>query len=213
MQSIFQWMVGGGVTGYALLATAIVGAMVVGERVWSLVLRPQHNGRLFIEELLGYVRAGELEKAVQYCARAKSALPDMGLLILRNRTLDQHELREVARAAALSLVPRTTRYLPLIPPLARTAIGLGILGLVLTLREALIHAAAADDATRAARLASGVAAALDPLAAGILVAIALTVAHGWLSARAALVVEQLHELSSRLVNALADRPDVRLGHR
>ena len=44
-------------------------------------------------------------------------------------------------------------------------------------------------------------------------AAALILAQGFFAGQAEQVVEQVDELSARLVNALIDRPDVRLGHR
>jgi hypothetical protein len=38
-------------------------------------------------------------------------------------------------------------------------------------------------------------------------------AHAYLASQAEAIVEQMDELSVRLINALIDRPDVRLGHR
>jgi hypothetical protein len=59
------------------------------------------------------------------------------------------------------------------------------------------------------RLASGFRA----VELGLGVAAALLLAQGFFTAQAEQVVEQVEELTARLVNALIDRPDVRLGHR
>jgi biopolymer transport protein ExbB/TolQ len=49
--------------------------------------------------------------------------------------------------------------------------------------------------------------------AAILTAIPLVVGHAYLMNESQHLVGQLEEFSARLVNALIDRPDVRLGHR
>jgi len=41
----------------------------------------------------------------------------------------------------------------------------------------------------------------------------LVIGRAYLVSQAEALTEQLHEFSARLVNALLDRPDVRLGHR
>jgi MFS family permease len=48
---------------------------------------------------------------------------------------------------------------------------------------------------------------------GLGVAAALVLAYAYLGAQAESIAEQMDELSVRLINALIDRPDVRLGHR
>jgi hypothetical protein len=45
------------------------------------------------------------------------------------------------------------------------------------------------------------------------VAIPLSIAHAYLVSQSEQIIEQVDEFSVRLVNALIDRPDVRLGHR
>jgi hypothetical protein len=47
----------------------------------------------------------------------------------------------------------------------------------------------------------------------LLAAAGLLLAHAYLASQAESIVEQMDELSARLINALIDRPDVRLGHR
>ena len=54
---------------------------------------------------------------------------------------------------------------------------------------------------------------LRPSEFGVLVAAALVLLHVYLASQAESIVEQMDELSVRLINALIDRPDVRLGHR
>jgi biopolymer transport protein ExbB/TolQ len=59
----------------------------------------------------------------------------------------------------------------------------------------------------------GVAYALRPLGAGVLGAVPLVAGYAYLRYEAEKIVGYLEEFSARLVNALVDRPDVRLGHR
>jgi len=50
-------------------------------------------------------------------------------------------------------------------------------------------------------------------AIGTLAGAALTLGHAYLVSQFASITEQIEEFSVRLVNALTDRADVRLGHR
>jgi biopolymer transport protein ExbB/TolQ len=88
----------------------------------------------------------------------------------------------------------------------------GLLGTILGLRAAFGAVSAAAAAARSARLAAGIAVALNATGFGLLVAVPLSVAHADLVSQAEGIIEQVDEFQVRLINALIDRPDVRLGH-
>src|ERR687885_824399 len=90
---------------------------------------------------------------------------------------------------------------------------IGLLGTIFGLRAAFGSVAVAEAAQRSARLASGIAIALNATGFGLLTAVPLAVAHAYLVSQAETIIEQVDEFSVRLINALIDRPDVRLGHR
>jgi biopolymer transport protein ExbB/TolQ len=156
------------------------------------------------------VRAGKLDDALKLCAEHKSTLPDLGLVILRSRSRIEGDLINVAEASSLSVVPTIMRRLSWLPTLAVVAVMLGILGAVANLHDEMMRAAAASTNGIGP---SGVAYALRPLGGGVLTAIPLVLGYTYLSNEAEKIVGLLREFSARLVNALIDRPDVRLGHR
>ena len=213
MQSLIEWYRMGGPIMNFILAVAVVGLAIFLERFYVIVIKSKVNGRAFIERVIQLVRAGKTEDAIKLCAQSKAALPDMGLLILRSRSRDEADLQNVADAAALSVIPRLTRRLQYLPMLANVATLVGLFGTIYGLREAFASVASASAAERAARLAAGIAVALNATGFGLLVAIPLTVAHSYLASQAETIVEQVDEFSVRLINALIDRPDLRLGHR
>ena len=213
MSPVFAWLWEGGPIMGAILVVAVIGFGVAFERFFVIVVRSRVSGRAFIDRLVQFVRADKVEEAIKVCARSKSTLPDVGLVILRSRSRDDRELAHVANAAALTLIPRLRRRLHYLPALATVAVLLGLLGTVFGVRDALHSAALVAAAERTARLASGTATALNATAFGLLVAAPLKLAHAYLRGQAETTIEQVHELSARLINALVDRPDVRLGHR
>jgi len=179
-----------------ILGVALVGLGVAFGRLYVVVVRAKTNARLFIERVIALVRAGKVDDAIRVCAASRTAVADVALLLLRSRLHDEEELGHVAEAAELSVTPRLTKRLRYLSALASVAVLLGIAGSMHQVGEGLPLSAA----FRPAELALGVAAAL------ILV-------HAYLQSQAEAIVEQMDELSVRLINALIDRPDVRLGHR
>ncbi|GAC1659782.1 MAG: hypothetical protein NVS4B13_05700 [Candidatus Elarobacter sp.] len=213
MSSLLEYYRNGGPIMNFILIVALVGLAVFLERFYVIVLKSKINGRAFIERVIQLVRAGKTDDAIKLCAQSKAALPDMGLLILRSRTRDEGDLQNVADAAALSVIPRLTRRLQYLPMLANVATLIGLLGTIFGLRAAFSSVAAASAAERSAALASGIAIALNATGFGLLTAVPLSVAHAYLVSQAETIIEQVDEFSVRLINALIDRPDVRLGHR
>lgn len=213
MGTMLEYYRSGGFIMHFILLTGVIGLAIFLERFYTIVVRSKINGRAFIERIIQLVRSGKIEDAIKLCTQSKAVLPDMGLLILRSRSRDEADLQNVADAAALAVLPRLTRRLHYLPMLANVATLIGLLGTIFGLREAFSSVGEAVAAERSARLASGIAIALNATGFGLMVAVPLSVAHAYLVSQAETIIEQVDEFSVRLINALIDRPDVRLGHR
>jgi biopolymer transport protein ExbB len=212
MSTLVAWYNQGGPLMSLILAVGLVGVVVMVERAYVIVVRSRTNGRVFIERAIQLVRGGKIDEAIKLCASSSAALPDMGLLILRSRSRDETDLRTVADAAALAVLPKLQRRLAYLPALARVALLLGALGLLLGLRAAFGATIGADAATQALTR-DRIARAFDPAVLATVVAMVLVLGGSYLSSQAAMITDEIQEFSARLINALIDRPDVRLGHR
>ena len=208
MTTALQWFREGGAVVWLIALAGLIGIAVLVERLFVILFRAKNNGRAFIERIIKLVRGGKVEEAIKQCAESKALLADMGLLILRSRSRDEAELRTLAQAAFFALVPMLTRRLQYLSTMALAAVMLGLLGAMLRAHDALSAAAGPS-----APLTAGLANAFAPPAIGLAVATVLVIGRAYLVSQAEALTEQLHEFSARLVNALLDRPDVRLGHR
>lgn len=209
METIVFWYQRGGPLMGPILVVSAFGLVVLVDRFVHIVLRARTNSRPFIERVISLVRADRVDEALALCAEHESALPDLGLVILRSRVDDERDLGHVASTARLTVVPRLTRRLNWIPVIATLAVLVGLLGAIANLHHALTDGAVAGTD----RWVMGVAYALRPLGAGVLGAVPLVAGYAYLRYEAEKIVGYLEEFSARLVNALVDRPDVRLGHR
>jgi biopolymer transport protein ExbB/TolQ len=208
MSTTLGWFSEGGPIMLLILLVAGAGLAILVERIYVIVFRSKNNGRVFIERIIQLVRAGKVDDAIKDCAASTAALPDIGLVILRSRSRDENDLHNVAHTAALAVLPKLTHRLQYLPTLAVVAVLLGLLGTTIGIRAALV--ASAGDA---ARVAIGLGHAATPTAFGLGVAAALTLGRGYLLNESESITEEIQEFSARLINALIDRPDVRLGHR
>jgi Biopolymer transport proteins len=211
MSTMLEWFREGGPIMMLIAVVGLAGLVVLLERLYVIVVRSKNNGRVFIERTIQLVHSGKIDEAIKQCAKSTAALPDMGLLILRSRSRVEGDLQNVATAATLTVVPKLTRRIQYLRMLAAVSILLGVLGSIQGFRVTLLGAGAGVD--RGAHLTAGFAAALTPTVFGLSVAIVLTVGRGYLMSQAESLTEEIREFSARLINALIDRPDVRLGHR
>jgi biopolymer transport protein ExbB len=201
---------GGAIMGLIALV-GVAGLVVVVERFYVIVVRSRTNGRVFIERIIQLVRAGKIDEAIKQCADSNAALSDIGLLILRSRSRDEPELEQVAAAATLALKPRLSRRLQYLTVLGSVAILLGVFGTLWGVRDALLSAG--SNGVRPDRLWTSLGSAFTPAMLGVAIAAVLALGRGYLVSQAESIAEHLEEFSVRLINALIDRPDVRLGHR
>jgi biopolymer transport protein ExbB/TolQ len=211
MRTVLIWYQDGGPFLVPLIVVSIAGVMLLVDRFVQIVLRSKINARPFMEKVISLVRAEKLDEALKLCAEHESALPDLGLVILRSRSRDEADLLHVAETARLTAVPALTRRLAWLPTLAVLAILVGAVGAVANLHETLSQANAAPDVRNA--ILMGIVYALRPLGAGLLTALPLVAGHAYLVNESQKIMGDLEEFSARLVNALIDRPEVRLGHR
>jgi biopolymer transport protein ExbB len=204
MRTILVWYQSGGPFIVPLLLVGAAGLLLLVERVVAIVIRSKIHARPFMEKVISLVRSGKADEALQLCADHQAALPDLGLVILRSKTKDEADLVSVAESVTMTMIPELTRRLAWLPTLGIVGLLLGLLGAV-----ANLHAGLSDSGMTA----QNVAYALRPLGVGILTAIPLIAGHAYLVSESQKLAAQLDEFSVRLVNALLDRPDVRLGHR
>ena len=211
MSTMPDWYKDGGPIMLIIALVGVAGLAILFERLYVIVIRSKNNGRVFIERIIQLVRGGKIDEAIKQCVSSKAALPDIGLLILRSRSRDEAALETVASAAALFVLPKLTRRLQYLQTLSVVAIMLGVLGTVNGFQRVLLTTSAGPDFTT--HLSTGLANAPAPTVFGLGVAVVLTLGRGYLVSQAEAITEQIREFSARLINALIDRPDVRLGHR
>lgn len=217
--TLLDWFRSGGPIMYFILLCGLAGLAVFLERLWVIVVvgrgtaAERRGAGALPERVLGLVRDGQADDALAACGASRAVVPDVGAALLEAGTRDEDDLQSVADAASLAVLPRLTRRLQYLPMLANVATLLGLFGTIYGLREAFASVAAASAAERAGRLAAGIAVALNATGFGLLVAIPLTVGHAYLASQAERLVEQADAFAVRLVNALAGRPDARVGRR
>jgi len=210
MGTTLEWYREGGPTMLLVLVVGLAGLAILVERFYVVVVRSKNNGRAFIERIIELIHAGKIDDAIKQCTSSSAALSDIGLLILRSRSRDEGDLQRVANTAALAVIPKLTHRLQYLVTLSIVGLLIGVLGTMTGLHGALMSDIAG---AQQARLTEALAKTLPPSILALGVAAVLILGRGYLISQAESITEHIHEFSARLINALIEEPDVRLGHR
>ena len=203
MNTILEYYRSGGPIMHAILVVGVLGLSVFFERVYTITTNSRGSERSFIDRVVNLAKAGKTDEAVKLCTEHRTAMTYIGELVLTSPSRSESDLQNAADAASVAALPTLSRRLHYLPMLANVATLIGLLGTIFGLRQAFSAVAAVSAAERSAKLASGIAVALNATGFGLMVAIPLSLAHGWLTSRTELLIERADEFSVRLINALS----------
>src|SRR5262245_36599287 len=192
MTLTMAWYRDGGPVMHVISLVALIGLMILVERLFTIVIRSKTNGRRFIERVIQLVRAGRVDEAIKECAGSRAAVPDMGLLILRSRSRDEVDLQNVADAASLSVLPVLSRRLGYLSAIAVADALLGVVGAIVNLQRHFPW----TGGTSATSVPSAIAASLTPVAYALVIAVILVLGRAYLASQSELIIEQIHEFSA-----------------
>src|SRR2546423_13400319 len=128
MRTILTWYESAGPFTVPIALVGIAGLLLLTERVVSVVKQSRVRSRPFMERVISLARSDKIDEALRLCSEHQSALPDLGLVLLRSRSQEERDLLHMANATRLSVMPGLTRRLVWPPTLATVAVLVGILG-------------------------------------------------------------------------------------
>jgi len=202
---IEQYQLGGWMMHPIALSLAIAIAIII-ERVMRIVLQYNIDGTSFMFEVQKYVLANDLDGAIRLCNGAgRAALPRVIKAGLQRASRDEHQIQNAIDAATLEVIPKIEKRLHYLGLIANLATLMGLLGTISGLIYSFGEVAKAPASERQNVLSAGIAEALNCTAFGLIVAIIAMIAHSWLSARAAVLVEEVDEYSVKLIDLLSSR--------
>ena len=201
MSTILPWFTDGGPFIAPIILVGVIGLILLLERAWYIGSRSRVHATPFTEEVVSLARAGDADAALRLCADHRAALADLGLVVLRTDIGDRGTLHDVARAAVLSILPPQRRSVRWLTTFSLLVLMLGGIGAI-----ANLHA-------RSGATWESVSYVLRPIGVALLVALPLVAGTTYVASESARLAGQLEDFGARLVSALTDGPDVRLGHR
>lgn len=192
----------GGMFMHFITACSAIGIGIAFERFLVLM----SAGSVKKEELLNRINAqvlhGDIKKAIATSSQVKSPLTNIiksGLTAVANGG-GSEEVQTAMDAVALREVPKIEKRIGLLATLSNIATLLGLLGTVSGLIGAFSAVSNVAPAEKASALANAIAVSMNTTAYGLIVAIPLLGAFGYLSSKAQGIIDDIHESSVATLN-------------
>jgi len=186
---------------WGLLALSIIGVAVIIER-WITLAKARADVRKLMEGVVGALKKGRLDEAVDICANTRGPIPQIlhaGLRQAKKGTVAVEKAIETAGIIEMSFLERG---LIILATVANVAPLLGFLGTVSGMISAFEAIAQAEQVS-AKLVASGISEALITTMSGLVIAIPTQVAHNLFVQRIDRFVVEMEDSAAELVDTLA----------
>lgn len=187
---------------WGLLALSVFGVAMIIERAITLQ-RAKADMRVLMDEVVGAVKRGKIDEALEICNRTRGPIPQVlhaGLLKASKGTEAVEKAVESAGVIEMSFLERG---LGLLATVASVAPLLGFLGTVSGMISAFESIAQAEQVS-AKLVASGISEALITTMSGLTIAIPMQIAHNLFVQRIDRFVVEMEDSTAELIDTLTD---------
>jgi biopolymer transport protein ExbB len=206
--SMFKAFDAGGFGMYPISIALIFSIAIVVERVYTLYFRSAIDKDTFLKNVRRHVFAGDLDKAIAYCAGQKKvplvSVVKAGLASVPRGDDDVQAAMDEATLRESPRLERRTGYLAMISNIATL---LGLLGTIIGLIHSFGAVANANPADKATILAQGISEAMYCTAFGLSVAIPTLILYSVLQGRTQAMVDDINESSVSVLNLVVANRD------
>lgn len=187
---------------FSILGISFLGAAVAFERIRYITAASSIKKDDFLNRVNQQILAGNLERALAVCSQTNSPLTNIvkaGLMAVANHK-DVEEVQTAMDAVALREIPRIEKRTSLLALLSNLATLVGLLGTIAGLIGAFVAVAGVSPAEKATLLSKSISMAMNCTAFGLMVAIPLLAAYGFIQTRAQELVDDVHEAAVTTLN-------------
>jgi len=193
---------------YPIAASLVAAVAIIADRVFVLYRKAAIDKDEFLRGLKKHLYAGDLEKAIAYCAGQKKTplvqVVKAGLIHVPKGEDDVQAAMDEATLRESPLIERRTGYLAM---LANVATLLGLLGTIVGLIGAFAAVANANPADKATLLSKSISEAMNCTAFGLAVAIPSLVLYSVLQGRTQAMMDDIHETAVGVLNLVVANRD------
>ena len=199
----------GGFWMWPILFISFAGFSLMAERIRYLSLASAVRKEEFLNQLNQLVLQGNLERCIALCNQNPTPLTKIvraGLMAIASRK-SVDEVQTAMDAIALREIPKIEKRTSLLAMLANMATLMGLLGTTIGMIGAFGAVSKVAASEKAAVLAGEISMAMNCTAFGLLVAIPLLGAYGWLTTRGTEIVDDVHEAAVATLNFIISNRD------
>jgi biopolymer transport protein ExbB/TolQ len=198
----------GGWMMHPILASLIFTLAVMIDRIIVLYFKAAIDKESFLRGLKQHVFAGDLDKAIAFCA-AQKKVPLVSVIKagLINVPKGEEDVQAAMDEATLRESPKIEARTGYLAMLGNVATLLGLLGTIVGLIGAFGAVANANPADKATILANSISEAMNCTAFGLLVAIPALVAYSVLQGRTQHMVDDINESAVSVLNLIVANRD------
>ncbi len=192
----------GGMWMWPLVACSFLGLAIAIERFFVLAAATRVSKGQLMTSLNGFIVKGQISQALALVSNVKTPMTNIihsGLNAIVNGG-DASDVQTSMDAVALREIPSLEKRIGFLSTLANIATLLGLLGTVAGLIGAFDGIATVSASEKSAYLTSQIAIAMNTTAGGLIVAIPLLGAYGYLSAKAQAISDDVSEVSVATLN-------------
>lgn len=191
---------GGGWMMWPLGATAVVGLIVIIWKLFDLTAKGARTGRV-LREVDSLVAEGRIAEAIDVADRSKTPAGRILSEGLRRHTEGTERVVKAIENAGMIEMAKLERGLVVLATVSTVAPLLGFLGTVVGMIQAFQAIELAGE-VEATLVAGGIKVALITTAAGLVIAIPVSIAHNYFVSRIDRLVIDMEESAQRTIDAL-----------
>jgi len=205
LEAIISFFQRGGFFMYAILVMGIFALTIIIERMIVLLGKNRIDTAGFVNQVIGYIRDGKPDRALEFCNYSRAALPEIVRAGLEQANRTPDEIQNAMEVKAMSVIPKLEKRTGYLSMTANVATLLGLLGTVWGLIQSFQAVAHADAAQKAALLSSGISVAMNTTAFGLITAIPCMIAYAFLHEKTNELIDEINENVARIYQYLVHR--------
>jgi biopolymer transport protein ExbB/TolQ len=191
-----------------IIICMIFGLAIAAERLYAIAFRSNMNKTMLMKKVQDAIYSNKIGDAIKVCQTQEQSgrlLPRVIKAGLSKANRTDKEIEAALEQASLEVFPELTKRTQFLPMIANVATLSGLLGTIMGLIIAFKAVAGADPAKKQILLAQGISTAMYTTAGGLVVAIPILVANGFVQTYMTKIMDEIDMSAAECLNLLRAR--------